>query len=109
MKEVGCEEFDSKVLKEEGPVIVAFVADWCGSCSRFIPILDQECKERGLEYVITDISEDEDPLWERFGINVVPTMLVFRGGKIVARQDGALFNGLSRESLTDLLGTKGLI
>ena len=109
MKEVGYEEFDSKVLKEDGPVIVAFVAEWCGSCSRFIPILDQECKERGLEYVITDISEDEDPLWDRFGINVVPTLLVFRGGKIVARKDGALFNGLNRESLTDLLETKDLI
>ena len=67
------------------------------------------CKERGLEYVITDISEDEDPLWDRFGINVVPTLLVFRGGKIVARKDGALFNGLNRESLIDLFGTKDLI
>ncbi|MFQ6010698.1 MAG: thioredoxin family protein [Nitrososphaerales archaeon] len=108
MREVGGKEFDSKVLKEEGPVLVAFVASWCGSCSRFIPTLDAECKERGLDYVITDISDDDDPIWDRFEINVVPTVLVFRDGKIVARQDGALFKGVSRESLSDLLRTQGL-
>lgn len=108
MREVGGEEFDSEVLNEDGPVLVAFVASWCGSCSRFIPTLDQECKERGLDYVLTDLSEDDNPLWERFGIEVVPTVLVFNNGKIVARQDGSLSKGVSREDLIDLLGTDGL-
>lgn len=68
-----------------GKVPVMFMADWCGYCRRFLPHFKQ--MQHG--YVI-DISDESDPLWDTYDIQVVPTVLLFDGNEPVKRWSGVL-------------------
>jgi thioredoxin-like negative regulator of GroEL len=68
-----------------GLVAVCFCADWCGYCQRFLPHFR---KVPGSWLV--DVTDEEDPLWDSFRIDVVPTVIVFSGGVEVKRWSGVL-------------------
>lgn len=84
---VPAEAFDGTRLDRRGVLVVAFLADWCGFCHRFAPELDRLVRA-GCTVVACDLTDEESPLWERFGIEIVPTLIVFRDGEIVVRADG---------------------
>lgn len=71
---------------------VLFVADWCGYCRRFLPSF----KQMQHAYVV-DISDEDDPLWDDYGIQVVPTVLLFEDGKPVKRWAGVLTDRDARD------------
>jgi thioredoxin-like negative regulator of GroEL len=48
-----------------------------------------------------DISDDDNPLWEVFGIEVVPTIIIFKDGKAVFRRDGVFGRGLSEKAIEE--------
>ena len=68
-----------------GRVPVMFMADWCGYCARFLPLFRQLGQG-----IIVDISDEEDPLWEFYGIQVVPTVILFEDGEPAKRWSGVL-------------------
>ena len=69
-----------------GKVPVLFTTDWCGYCRRFLP----HYRKAAPAGWTVDISDDDDPLWDSFGIRVVPTVILFEDGRPVQRWAGAL-------------------
>lgn len=108
MPRVRAAAFDGTRLGAPGLVVVGFLADWCPYCVRFLPELGRLLEE-GRTVVCADLSDEDDPLWERFSIDIVPTVLVFRDGREVFRANGVAGVGLTstdlravREALTRL-------
>jgi thioredoxin 1 len=95
---VGPGEFDGERLKRQGVVAVAFLADWCPFCRAFEPEFAR-LAERGIRLLVADVTPEESPLWERFQVEVVPTVVVFRSGQAVFRADGVPGRGLDAAAL----------
>ena len=75
-------EFETKVLQSEMPVLVDFWAPWCGPCKMIAPSVEELAKEYDGKALIAKVNTDDDPLWaSRFGIMGIPTLIVFNGGK----------------------------
>ena len=93
--------FDSKSFNEaiaSGTTLVDFWATWCGPCRMQAPILDSFEAEMGAEVKVGKVDVDEEPdIAGRFNIFSIPTIIVFRDGKEVARTVGVTdLNGLKR-------------
>ena len=102
-------DFDGTRLKDTRTLAVMFYAEWCPFCRMFYPEFERAMSGASLLWAEVDISDTEDPLWERFEINVVPTVIIFKNGQSVFRRDGVLGRGLSRKALEETLETmKGL-
>src|SRR5256884_9951229 len=66
-------------------------ADWCGPCKIMAPVLDDFARERQGEVVVVKLDTDRNPATtHRFGIRAIPTLIVFRQGREVGRQAGAI-------------------
>ena len=102
MNHVTAEEFDSKVLKSDKKTVVLFYATWCPYCSNFKPTFESAKIEKANK-VGSIIDEDENPLWDRFNIQAVPTMLVFQDGKIISRRDAKKHVGLTKSDMDSIV------
>ncbi|MGA9839706.1 MAG: thioredoxin domain-containing protein [Thermoplasmata archaeon] len=109
MERLGPDAFQGDRLRRPGVWAVAFVADWCPFCRSFVPEFENLRGSGTFEIATADLTEDDDPLWEQFGVEVVPTVVVFRDGAVVFRRDGRLGRGLGASDLSALRGalTKG--
>ncbi len=81
-------EFQSKVLNASGKVLVDFFATWCGPCKMLAPVIDEIAAEKPGQVYKVDIDESPDLAME-YGVNSVPTLIVFEGGKPVRQAIGA--------------------
>lgn len=97
---IGPEEFDGERLRLPGVVAVAFLADWCPFCHAFEPRFAGLTPGAPARLLVADMTSEDSPLWERFRIEVVPTVIVFRGGSAVFRVDGVAGEGLGPRELT---------
>ena len=85
---VNSQNFNS-VKASDKPVLLDFFATWCGPCRMLAPIID-ELGEEHPEYVIGKVNVDEEPrLAEQFGVVSIPTLVVLKGGEVVAQSVGA--------------------
>ncbi len=97
-------EFEDVVLNGELPVIVDFWAPWCGPCRMVAPLLDKIAAEYAGRVVIAKVNTDENAEWAgRFGIQGIPTMLLFHNGELVGEQVGAVPEPYLRELVDHLL------
>jgi len=101
MEHVTSEEFDSKVLKLDKKTVVLFYATWCPYCSNFKPTFEDAKIENANKFG-SIIDEDENPLWDRFNIQAVPTILVFQNGKIISRKDAKKHVGLTKSDMDSI-------
>ena len=84
--------------------IVLFMAEWCPFCARFKPIFESyEGKVDGYKLAIVELNEDDNPLWDIFKIDAVPTVIAFNDGDIVARRDARRGIGLSKDDMELLI------
>ncbi|MDE1570118.1 thioredoxin [Aquabacter sp. P-9] len=90
IEKVSDQSFDQDVLKSGSPVVVDFWAEWCGPCRMVAPILDEVSDELGDKLKIVKLNVDENPeTASKYGIMSIPTLLLFKDGKIASRQVGA--------------------
>ena len=102
MEHVLPEEFDSKVLNNERKTLVLFYADWCPYCANFKPTFEVLVSSN-LQKKAALVNEDENPLWDRFNIQTIPTMIAFQNGKILTRRDAKKEVGLTRADMEYIL------
>ncbi len=80
--------FDDQVLKSDVPVLVDFYADWCGPCQLQAPIFDELAGEIETAKIVTVNVDDNPELATRYQISSIPTLLLFKNGRVVARHMG---------------------
>ena len=91
MKHVTDASFDQDVLKAEGPVLVDFWAEWCGPCRQIAPSLDEIGKEMEGKLTIAKVNIDDNPQTPtQYGVRGIPTLMIFKDGKLAATKVGAL-------------------
>ena len=97
--------FEEQVLRSPVPVLIDFWAPWCGPCRMVAPTVDKLAGEMNGRLRVAKVNTDENPgLLTRFGIQGIPTMMVFNNGQQVDRWTGALPEGAIRQHLKQKLG-----
>lgn len=81
------ETFAQEVLQADKTVLVDFFATWCGPCKMVAPIVKQLADEGKAKVCKIDVDEQPE-LAVRFGVDSIPTLLVFKGGQLVNRAVG---------------------
>jgi thioredoxin 1 len=89
--EVNDKNFKSEVLEGEGKVLVDFWAPWCGPCLRVAPFLEELAQKMEGRLKVAKMNVDENPsVPSQLGIRSIPTLVVYKEGKVVDTRVGAL-------------------
>jgi thioredoxin 2 len=105
--DAGDDDFHDVAASATIPVVVDLWASWCGPCRAVSPALEQLARERAGQVKLVKVNVDEAPkLAERFAVQAVPTLMVMRGGQVIARQAGAAPVATLRAWIDDALANK---
>ena len=81
--------FQEQVLQAQGPVLVKFEAEWCGPCKAMKPMISDIAAEYAGRLTVATVDIDQNPQTPyKFGVRGVPTVMLFRGGQVVAQKVG---------------------
>ncbi len=97
MKEVnGQEQWQNEVINSDKPVFVDFWAEWCGPCRMVSPTVEEVSKEYDgkVNFVKVNV-DDNNELASKYNVFSIPTLAIFRNGKVIAQTAGAA----SKESI----------
>ena len=98
------EALDRIIADAEVPLLIDFYADWCGPCRMMAPVLGEFARDRAGEVLVGKVDTDRDPdAAVRFKVRGIPTLILFSGGREVARPVGVV----SRSGLDTLLESAG--
>jgi thioredoxin 1 len=90
VKELTDENFETEVLKSEVPTLVDFWAVWCGPCKQIAPTVDALATEYAGRLKVAKMDVDHHQIVpQQYGIRSIPTLLIFKGGKVVGQLVGA--------------------
>jgi len=83
---VNDQNFETEVLQSSVPVLVDFWAPWCGPCRAVAPTVDAIATEFGGKLKVVKLNTDESgEVAMKYGVNSIPTLMVFKGGTMVER------------------------
>jgi thioredoxin 1 len=106
VKEVGYEEYEEEVLKSKLPVFVDFWAEWCGPCLMVAPIIEQLAEEYNgrVKFVKVNVDEGQNGrIADQLGIMGIPTFIIYKDGRPVARAVGAAQKDYYRRMIEEVL------
>lgn len=90
----------NEIIQGEKPVLVDFFAEWCGPCKSMAPVLQSLVKELDGKAIVLKVDIDKNQATARaFNVQGVPTFIVFKSGKQLWRQSGALPQHILREAI----------
>jgi thioredoxin 1 len=102
-------DFDTKVLGAEQPVLVDFWAPWCGPCRVVGPVMEELAEERGDAVKVYKVNVDESTkVAAQMGIRSIPTVMLFDGGELQETMVGARPRAHFEKMLDDYLTQKRL-
>lgn len=103
IKSVNDNDFEAEVINSETPVLVDFWAQWCGPCKTLLPIIEEIAGEMEGKIKVVKIDIEEAPESPtKYGLRGVPTLMLFKGGKVVDTRVG----GMPKSQLIDWLSDK---
>ena len=83
--------FEAEVLRSTEPVLVDFWATWCPPCRMIAPAVEELASDFAGKAKVAKLDVDESPeVAQRYGVQSIPTLLVFKGGQVVEQRIGAL-------------------
>lgn len=92
-KELNAKSFE-EIISGDKPVFVDFYATWCGPCQMMIPVIEELAKE-AKGFAVTKLDIDQAPkIAAKYNVMSVPTFIIFKDGKEVARMMGAMSKDL---------------
>ena len=91
IKHLSDASFEADVLQSTLPVLVDYWAEWCGPCKMIAPILDEVAGAYQGKLLVAKMNVDENrEIPGKYGIRGIPTLMLFKGGELVATKVGAL-------------------
>ena len=93
--------FQSEVLKADGPVVVDFWAEWCPPCKALSPLIDELATEQKKVKVVKINIDHAPEAPTKYGVRGIPTLMVFKDGAVVDTRVG----GMSKQQLTDWINS----
>jgi len=84
-------------------VVALFYASWCPFCRMFLPVFHEAVQSLDYAFLLVQLDDLLNPLWETYDVRVVPTVLFFETAQVTRRLDGVLGVGLSRNQLEAFL------
>ncbi|MBC7321046.1 thioredoxin [bacterium] len=105
VKAVNSSNFDSEVLNADIPVLVDFWAEWCMPCKMLSPIVEEISRELSDKIKVVKVNVDENPdLATSYGIQAIPTLLVFKDGNVVGEIVGYISKKTLKDKLEEVIG-----
>jgi thioredoxin 1 len=106
MIEVNNQEDLTKQLNTNPKAIALFYASWCPFCRSFLSVFNKQAQNPGkATYMRVQIDEDENPMWETYSLDAVPSIILFENGNVTKRLDCNLGMGLTEKQFTQWLQT----
>ncbi len=98
-------DFDREVLGADVPVLVDFWAVWCGPCRRVAPEVDAVAEQMDGQARVFKVNVDEESdIAARYGVQGIPTLIIFKGGQVVDQIVGAVPRTVIAEKLRAHVG-----
>ncbi len=92
------------LLQQNKKVLVLFCASWCPFCRSFLSVFDKRVTKYNFDSTVhTYIDDYDNPLWENYSIEAVPTIILFEKAQVVQRLDAELGAGLSERKFAQWL------